>query len=210
MNENLLGTKKGKILVFLLSGPKMMTELKSVISSYDVLRYNILELQSSGYITKTESRDNNRKYVVSLTEKGREVAQNLKNAEEVSEGRIRINGDDEINIQLSTEEIEKSKNLRFLFHVNVLDDHITVEEVVPGKNPRIFNIYIKQNGGGNFRLWCEQDNSYDCWHVRAAWGYPQVQAMMMRYKGKTKICPVCHFENPENAKFCMNCGAKLE
>jgi len=126
-----------------------------------------------------------------------------------AEGVIHL-GDDEINIQLSRDEIEKSKNLRFLFHVNVLDDHITVEEVVPGKNPRIFNIYIKQNGGGNFRLWCEQDNSYDCWHVRAAWGYPQVQQMMMRYKGKIKICPACEYENPENAKFCMNCGAKLE
>ena len=210
MNDNLLGTKKGKILVFLLSGPKKMTEIKEIISSYDVLRYNILELQQEGYIKKTESRDNKRKYIVTLTEKGRQIADKLKEAENVSQG-IRINSDsgEEINIPLSQEEAEKTQNLRFLFHVNVLDDHITVEEVVPGKPSRIFNIYIRQNGGGNFRLWCEYDNSFDCLHVRAAWTYRQVQQMMMAYRGKTKVCPVCGFENPENAKYCMNCGAKL-
>ncbi|PYB67472.1 hypothetical protein DMB44_09065 [Thermoplasma sp. Kam2015] len=33
--------------------------------------------------------------------------------------------------------------------------------------------------------------------------------MMMHYREKTKICPVCGYENPEEVKFCMNCGAKL-
>ena len=75
---------------------------------------------------------------------------------------------------------------------------------------RIFNIYVKQNGHGIFRLWCEADDSYECWHVKEAWAYPQVQKIMTQYKGRVKICPVCHFENPEQAKFCMECGAKLE
>ena len=217
MNDNLLGTKKGKILVFLLSGPKMMTELKEIVSSYDVLRYAILELQTLGYIKKNEQREGNRRFLVSLTDKGKEVALRLKEAEEVAEspanqeaeGVIHIDGE-EINVALTPEERENSKYLKFLFHFNVLDNHITVEEAVPGKRSRIFNIYVKQNGNGIFRLWCEQDDSYECWHVKEAWGYPQVQKMMTQYKGRVKICPVCHFENPENAKFCMECGAKLE
>ena len=217
MNDSFLGTKKGKILQFLLSGPKMMTELKSIISSYDVLRYNILELQTGGYITKNEYREDKRKYIVTLTDKGREIALRLKEAQEVSEtpidqeaeGVIHIDGE-EINVALTPEERENSKYLKFLFHFNVLDNHITVEEAVPGKRSRIFNIYVKQNGHGIFRLWCEADNSYDCWHVREAWTYPQVQKMMTQYKGKVKVCQVCGSENPERAKFCMECGAKLE
>ncbi len=217
MNDNLLGTKKGKILVFLLSGPKMMTEIKEIVSSYDVLRYAILELQTLGYIKKNEQREGNRRFLVSLTDKGKEVARRLKNAEEVAEtpatqeaeGIIHFDGE-EINVKLTPEEQQNRKYLKFLFHFNVMDNHITVEEAVPGKRSRIFNIYVKQNGNGIFRLWCEQDNSYDCWHVKEAWGYPQVQKMMTQYKGRVKICPVCGYENPENAKYCMECGAKLE
>ena len=66
-----------------------------------------------------------------------------------------------------------------------------LEELRPNKPSRIFNIYIRKNGGGNFRLWCEFDDSYECWHVQAAWTYPQVQKMMTQYKGKVKVCPVC-------------------
>ncbi len=83
---SMLGTKKGQILEELLSGKKMMTELKSVVSSYDVLRYNLLELQTEGYILKTESRDDKRRYFISLTEKGIEVAEQLYKAEAISNG----------------------------------------------------------------------------------------------------------------------------
>ena len=217
MNDNLLGTKKGKILVFLLSGPKMMTEIKEIVSSYDVLRYAILELQTLGYIKKNEQREGNRRFLVSLTDKGKEVARRLKNAEEVAEtpatqeaeGIIHFDGE-EINVKLTPEEQQNRKYLKFLFHFNVLDNHITVEEAVPGKRSRIFNIYVKQNGHGIFRLWCEADDSYECWHVREAWTYPQVQNIMTQYNGKVKVCQVCGSENPERAKFCMECGAKLE
>ena len=217
MNDNLLGTKKGKILVFLLSGPKMMTEIKEIVSSYDVLRYAILELQTLGYIKKNEQREGNRRFLVSLTDKGKEVARRLKEAEEVAEspdaqearGVIHIGGED-IDIKLTPEERENSKYLKFLFHFNVMDNHITVEEAVPGKRSRIFNIYVKQNGHGIFRLWCEADDSYECWHVREAWTYPQVQKMMTQYKGKVKVCPICGTENREMAHYCDNCGAKLE
>ena len=84
---SMLGTKKGKILTELLSGRKMITELKSIVPSYDVLRYNLLELQTEGYITKKESRDDKRRYFIDLTDKGRRVAEQLKRAEAISQGR---------------------------------------------------------------------------------------------------------------------------
>ena len=207
MND-LLGTKKGKILTTLLEGSKMMTQLKSVISSYDVLRYNILELQTLGYIIKHEDRQNNRKFVLSLTDKGRAVAEKLQEAQDVAEGKP--SEEEILDLRLTDEEVEKAKHISLLYHVNVSDDHVTVQELIPGKPSRIFNIYIKRNGGGNFRLWCEHDNSYDCWHVKTAWTYPQVQQMMMHYRGKTRICISCNYENPEEAQYCMHCGARLE
>ena len=116
---------------------------------------------------------------------------------------------DEIDVELSSEEAEKAKNLTMLFHINVMDDHITVEEVKPGKPSRIFNIYVKRNGNGEFRLWCEHDDSYDCWHVKAAWTYPHVQKMMMHYKEKSKVCMNCHTSNESDAIFCKHCGVRL-
>ena len=207
---SLIGTKKGRILEELLSGRKMMTELKSIVSSYDVLRYNLLELQTEGYITKKESRDDKRRYFVSLTDKGREVAEQLKKAEQIANlSNPMIPEMKDLNLKMTDEEVEMTKSLTPLFHINVLDDHITVQENPPGEASRIFNIYIKRNGNGEFRLWCEHDDSYDCWHVKAAWTYPHVQRMMIQYQGKMKVCHVCGAENRERAKFCDQCGSKL-
>ena len=208
---SMLGTKKGEILKELLSGKKMMTELKSIVSSYDVLRYNILELQTDGYITKKESRDDKRRYFISLTEKGQKIAEQLKRAEEIATApTVEIKDVHELDLTMTDEEAELARHLNLLFHINVMDDHITVEEVKPGKPSRIFNIYVKRNGNGEFRLWCEHDNSYDCWHVKAAWTYPHVQKMMMHYKEKAKVCVNCHTSNESDAIFCKHCGVRLE
>ena len=206
------------ILIFLLEHDTVnKTDLVTVVHSNTSVDKLVNELDKEGLISVRKEFAGRNTYYISLTKKGREVAKKLKEAEEVAdspadqeaEGIIHFDGE-EINVKLTPEEQQNRKYLKFLFHFNVLDNHITVEEVVPGKNKRIFNIYIKRNGNGIFRLWCEQDDSYECWHVREAWGYPEVQKMMTQYKGKVKMCQVCGFENPENAKYCMECGAKLE
>ena len=206
------------ILIFLLEHDTVnKTDLVTVVHSNTSVDKLVNELDREGLISVRKEFAGRNTYYISLTKKGRAVAFRLKEAEEVAtsstdqeaEGVIHFDGED-INVKLTPEERENSKYLKFLFHFNVLDNHITVEEAVPGKRSRIFNIYVKQNGNGIFRLWCEQDDSYECWHVREAWGYPQVQKMMTQYKGRVKICSVCGYENPENAKYCMECGAKLE
>ena len=206
------------ILIFLLEHDTVnKTDLVTVVHSNTSVDKLVNELDKEGLISVKKEFAGRNTYYISLTKKGRSVALRLKEAEEVAEsqgdqeaeGVIHIDGE-EINVALTPEERKNSKYLKFLFHFNVLDNHITVEEAVPGKATRIFNIYVKQNGHGIFRLWCEQDDSYECWHVKEAWGYPQVQKMMTQYKGRIKICSVCGYENPENAKYCMECGAKLE
>ena len=222
MDISRYGKHGSSILLYLLNnGEVPITDFNKLkISPHSYYR-SLSLLQSDGLVKRREVIKRRKMVLFSLTEKGKSFAQGLKDAQNVAEGKqkernqkvsegiIHVDGE-EINIKLNPEEQKNSQYLKYLFHFNVLDNHITVEEAVPGKPTRIFNIYVKQNGHGYFRLWCEADNSYDCWHVKEAWGYPQVQKMMMRYKGKTKICPSCGYENPEEAVYCMKCATKLD
>ncbi|MGP6239350.1 zinc ribbon domain-containing protein [Cuniculiplasma sp. SKW4] len=205
--------KYAKSILIELSKRKVSrkTDLSSIVKSHQVLDNLLLKLQSDGYIDISEAKIGHKTYSITLTSKGNMMVEQLLKAEEIANSpSVEVVPKSDLDLTMTEEEAEMAKHLNLLFHINVMDDHITVEEVKPGKPPRIFNIYVKRNGNGEFRLWCEHDDSYDCWHVKAAWTYPHVQKMMMHYKGKIKVCPSCGFENPEVAKFCMNCGVKLE
>ena len=218
MDISKYGKHGSSILIYLLkNGEVPITDFAKINIGPTSYYRSLSHLEVDGLVKRRETINRRKIVLVSLTEKGKEFAEKLVELEKVAEspadqeaeGVIHIDGE-EINVALTPEERENSQYLKFLFHFNVMDNHITVEEAVPGKRSRIFNIYVKQNGHGIFRLWCEADDSYECWHVREAWTYPQVQKMMTQYKGKVKVCQVCGSENPERAKFCMECGAKLE
>ena len=190
-------------------GNAKKSDLVHFTSGWTALGQVLTSLKNDGYVDISEQMLGRRTYTIQLTDRGRAVAQKLKEVEEIGSGNI-AQEEEMLDLPLTDEEVEKAKHISLLYHVNVSDDHVTVQELIPGKPSRIFNIYIKRNGGGNFRLWCEHDNSYDCWHVKTAWTYPQVQQMMMHYRGKTRICISCNYENPEEAQYCMHCGARLE
>lgn len=187
-----------------------MTKLQDIISSYYSVTNSVNSLYDQGLVNKREVILGRKTIMISLTKKGKEVAEQLKKAQEIAENPSVENEESSPKIGITEEAASHVQELRLLYHTNVLDDHVTISEIPRnGGRTRIFNIYIKRNGNGNFRLWCEDDNSFDCVHVEVAWTYPQVQQMVLSYKGKTKICHVCGNENRENAKFCDNCGAKL-
>ena len=218
MDISKYGKHGSSILIYLLkNGEVPITDFSKINIGPTSYYRSLSNLEGDGLVKRRETINRRKIVLVSLTEKGKEFAEKLVELEEVAEtpadqeaeAIIHFDGED-INVKLTPEQEKNTKYLKFLFHSNVLDNHISVEEAIPGKPTRNFNIYVKQNGHGIFRLWCEQDDSYECWHVREAWGYPQVQKMMTQYKGRVKICSVCGYENPENAKYCMECGAKLE
>ena len=193
------------VLLFLLQrGTVKKGDIVDVVRSNTTVDKLIRELREEDMINVSNEFAGRKTYRISLTPKGTKMAEQLKRAEDIERGIP-----EDPSLELTYEELEKAKNARFLFHVNVMDDHITVQENPPGEASRIFNIYIKRNGNGEFRLWCEHDDSYDCWHVKAAWTYPHVQRMMIQYQGKMKVCHVCGAENRERAKFCDQCGSKL-
>ncbi len=209
MDISRYGSHASEILFFLLdNGESPITTFSKLKISPTTYYRTLGNLEDAGLVKRREAIYRRKIVYVSLTEKGSKLAMQLKRAEEISDSASVATLPQDLS--MTQEEAEMAKHLNLLFHVNVMDDHITVEEVKPGNPPRIFNIYVKRNGNGDFRLWCEHDDSYDCWHVKAAWTYPQVQKMMMHYKGRTKICPSCGFENPEAAKYCMECGARLK
>lgn len=224
MDISTYGKHGYSILLYLLNnGEVPITDFNKIGISPHTYYRSLSLLQSDGLVKRREVIKRRKIVLFSLTEKGISMAKNLKQAQDAAEGKqteetqvsshapvAQEEKAEKLDLELTDEEVEKTKHLNLLYHVNVMDDHVTVEELIPGKPSRIFNIYIKQNGGGNFRLWCEYHDSYDCWHIQAAWTYPQVQKMMTQYKGKVKVCQICGFENPERAKFCMECGAKLE
>jgi hypothetical protein len=78
------------------------------------------------------------------------------------------------------------EGLSAMTHLNVLDDHIAITEhnYDGTSRDRIVMVYVKLNGRGFMRLWCELDNSYDCRHTRYAWTLPSVQEMVQVQKEK--------------------------
>ena len=199
------------LLSYLLTKEKFLkTDLQVVVTNIQTLDKLLNKFQNDNLIKIEKKIIGRRTFEISLTDKGRRVAEQLKKAEEIANSPTTGKDEGDLDLTMTDEEAEMAKHLNLLFHINVMDDHITVEEVKPGKPPRIFNIYVKRNGNGEFRLWCEHDDSYDCWHVKAAWTYPHVQKMMMHYKEKAKVCVNCHENNDSDAIFCKHCGVRLE
>ena len=181
------GKHISSILIFLLErGEVKKTDLSRVVSSPQTYQRAVKELEKEGYVVQRETIIGRRIVNVSLTPKGRSVAEQLKRAEEAAKGVVIHEDESRIEVSDIPEMWrEKWKNLHALIHVNVFDDHVTIMETNhegSGKE-RIFNIYVRENGQGHLRLWCELDESFDCYHVGYALTLAPVQDMFARVRG---------------------------
>jgi len=173
------------VLVKLLQGNCLKTSLQSIVKNLYSLDKLLTELEKDGLITIDKKPFGKNIQEVSLTPKGHAVAEQLKRAEEAAEGATVFEDEGRIEVQVPEEWREKWKNLHALFHVNVYEDHVTIMETNhegTGRE-RIFNIYIRENGQGHLRLWCEEDESFDCYHVGYALTLAPVQDMFARVRG---------------------------
>lgn len=144
-----LSKKQTAILFELVQGPKKMTELNKIIKNYPSLQKEIMTLESYGYVKREEKYERQRVVYVSLTEKGRAVAEKLKEAEQVS--------------KLSDEELEKYKNLHALEHFNVYEDHVTITDISM-EGVKYVNIYARPRGEVLY-FYCEECGKDDCYHI---------------------------------------------
>ena len=173
------------LLIFLLGKDSVhKTDLVSVVHSNTSVDKLVNELKNEGFLSVRREFAGRNTYYISLTEKGKTTAEKLKEAQEVSEGKPTTNENDNPVISLSKSDYQEFKknvrNLSVLSHFNVLDDHIAIREYNYDKqgNDRVVFVYVRVNGNGIMRLWCEVDNSFTCWHVKFAWTLPDVQAMV--------------------------------
>ncbi len=177
---------KSVILKLLEKDTFMKSELFTIVTSNQTLDKLLDALEKDGYVSKISSKYGRRTYSISLTDRGRSVAEQLKRAEEAAKGVVIHEDESRIEVSDIPEMWrEKWKNLHALIHVNVFDDHVTIMETNhegSGKE-RIFNIYVRENGQGHLRLWCELDESFDCYHVGYALTLAPVQDMFARVRG---------------------------
>ena len=149
VNNINLTKKQMQLLIKLLDGAKKITDLREIIKNYPSLQKEIMTLEAEGYVKREEKIERQRVVYVSLTDKGRAVAEKLKEVEWTA--------------KLSPEDLERFKNMRALLHVNIYEDHVTIMDIHLGKS-RIANVYARLKGDKVF-FWCDLCEDTDCYHI---------------------------------------------
>ncbi len=154
MSDEVLNEKNAALILrtlYELNEPVFVSTLQKVVKNYHVLKNTISKLIDSGFVYGEEIEIKGRKALkVSLTEKGRAVAEKLKEAEEIA--------------KMTPEELEEQrKRIHWIIDINTYVDHITAYDIHEGKR-ETFNIWLKPNGK-YLLLFCDKCHSYDCYHV---------------------------------------------
>ena len=153
MSDDVLNEKNAALVLKTLyefKEPVFVSALQEVVKNYHVLKNTIAKLIDSGFVTGEEVEIKGRKALkVSLTEKGRAVAEKLKEVEEISRADEKY--------------LELSKRMKIFVHLNTYEDHLTVMELQGGRK-RIANIFPKRKGKYLY-LWCDIDEDYNCDHI---------------------------------------------
>ncbi len=184
-DEDILSHKYATtILLYLLDhGSSKKTDLQQVSTMHTIDKLLPL-LENGGLVSIKEQRLGRRIYAIQLTDKGKHIAQGLKTAEqEVSGGQLPGRH------VLPPNYTDQFKNLSALTHLNVLDDHVAIEEHnydLLGHDRVVF-VYVKLNGNNILRLWCEVDQTYECVHTKYAWSLPDVQEMIQIQRDRGNI-----------------------
>ena len=174
------------VLLFLLDkGSVKQNELLEVIPSNLTIEKLGNSLKEAGLINITHQMMGRKIFIYSLSERGHAVALKLKETLEAAEGI-----DSEKNIlEVSSNYDSQFRNLSIHGSLNVLDDHIAINETNWDRlgHDRVVNLYVKPNRNNILRLWCEVDQTYDCVHTKYAWSLPDVQAMIQIQRDRGNI-----------------------
>lgn len=176
-----------KILPFILEhGEIKKTDLLKVVSSSDSFNKSLRELEDQGFIISKVEIRKRKEIHITLTPKGMAAARAMIDVRKIAQGVTIHEDEGRIEIKEPPEDFKnKWENLPELIHVNVYEDHVTIKELHWEGNgrERIFNIYVRENGQGHLRLWCEEDECFDCYHVGYALTLAPVQEMFVKIRG---------------------------
>ena len=136
------------VLTELLNGKKKMTDLQERVKNYAALKLLVLELEKAGYVNIEESKEGKRVIYVSLTDKGRAVAEKLKEAEEIS--------------MEDKKYYELFSKTRIVTVPHRLNDYILLRT----KEGKEIRIYFIMNSADTLFLWCDQHKDFECEHIK--------------------------------------------
>jgi len=190
--------RKIQILLFLLErGVAKKYDFLDLMKNMYMIDKHLIELEKNGYIVMNKIGVT---YQISLTEKGKLMAEQLKKMNKLPEEK------EEPIAGISKEKYDQMtkdwNRLSALTHVNVLDDHIVLKEYnYDGQgHDRLVTIYVMINHDKVMRLYCDVDSSTNCWHVQYAWTLPEVQAWVQYHLQKGDITRTDQEKDKEMSK----------
>jgi len=152
-----------------------ITRLSELVKNSQTYSRTVHLLENDGIIKSREFVHNRLYRMISLTDKGKALAESLKQTEQV------LSSSDSSPLHILPPNYEDQfKNLSSNAHLNVLDDRIAIKELNfdGADHDRVVLIHLKLNGNNIVRLWCEVDQTFDCVHTKYAWSLHDVQAMV--------------------------------
>lgn len=173
------------ILLYIYDNQEIpITQLSKLVKNSQTYSRTVHLFEEDGIIKSRELIHNRRYVMISLTDKGKALAEGLRKAEQ----EVFKENASEISTLPSNYD-DQFKNLSVLTHANTLDDHIAIKDLNydGAGHDRVVYVYIKPNGDNILRLWCEVDKTYNCVHTRYAWSLPDVQAMIQIQYAKGNI-----------------------
>jgi len=183
--------RKIQILLFLLEkGTVKKYDFLEIMKNMYIIDRHLKELEENGYITMNRI---GMTYQISLTEKGKLMAEQLKKMNKLSEEKeepiaeISKEKYDQITEdwkRLSFKPIDISKNWGQLSFMTIKDfwSIYFKESNFDGQgHDRTVKISILIDKDSIVRLYCDVDQSTTCWHVQYAWTLPKVQAWVQKY-----------------------------
>ena len=118
------------VLLYLLEkGQIKKTDLLDVISSSDSLSKSLRDMEAENLIKISVKIIGRKVIFIELTPKGRQVAEQLKKAQEIAEKPSVEIEESSPKIGITEEAASHVQELRLLYHTNVLDDHVTISEI---------------------------------------------------------------------------------
>jgi len=135
--------------------------------NYHVLSKLIDKLESDGYVKKEEKIIGRRKILVSLTEKGRVVAEKLLEAEAVAKGYDAV---------MTPNWRDRFKGMRAFAHMNIHENIIRVWDITPERE-RIAEVEIRIRGN-RMMLYCTLCNSTSCEHIDYIFSNPYLRHLI--------------------------------
>ena len=150
-----------------------ITRLSELVKTSPTYTRTVELMASDGLINSREVIRHRRYRLISLTDKGKALAESLIRTEQ----ELSISNSSPL-YTLPPNYEGQFKNLSADTHLNALDDRIAIKELNydSADHDRVVFVHLKLDGNNIVRLWCEVDQTFDCVHTKYAWSLPDVQA----------------------------------